>query len=186
MNQEERIRQACWDAALHCLGTSYIFQQRSKTYKTRIRLITVLGLAVPLLLGAMATAYGHSSNALNIALAITAPIAIIQVVLSGVSLVYKWDDTLAYSLESLADNRIIADEYKSLAEAAPIDLVNQYAVLKAKDNARTAQDEKISVSENEKRTGMRYALWIFKKECVTCKLVPISMTPTACDTCGNF
>jgi len=185
-SQEERLRRACWDAALHALGTSYVFQEKAKTYKTRIRIITVLGLAVPLLLGATLAAFGQKSNLPGIALSVTAPIAIIQIVLSGVSLVYKWDDTLAYSLESLADNRILSDEYKTLAEFPPTDLINQFALIKTKDNARIAQDEKMSISAKEKRIGMHYSLWILRKECETCKVVPTSMTATKCDTCGNF
>jgi mobilome CxxCx(11)CxxC protein len=74
---------------LHCLGTSYIFSLKAKTYKTRIRIITILGVVVPILIGATATTYGQSSTVLTIAISITALLAILQAVLSAISLVNK-------------------------------------------------------------------------------------------------
>lgn len=148
-----------------------------------------MGLVVPLLLGATVAAYGANSAILNIAIAITAPISIFQIVLSGISLASKWDDQLAYSLESQSENRILTEAYEELAKYPPTDLIEhkrRFDVIKAKDDARIRQDEKVSFSIKENRRGMRYALWIRKKKCGTCQIVPTSMTPSNCDTCGNF
>lgn len=187
--KEEQIRQECWDKSLHALGTSYVFELKTKFYKSWIRIITILGLVVPLLLGATVAAYGQKSGILGVAIAITAPITILQIVLSGISLAVKWDDQLAHSLESQTENRIISEEYENLAKYPPIEineLEKRFAIIKTKDDARIRQDEKISFSAKENRRGMRYALWIRKKECVTCKKVPLSMNPTDCETCGKF
>jgi mobilome CxxCx(11)CxxC protein len=189
MTKEEQIRQECWEKSHNAIGTSYVFTQKAKKYKTIIRVITILGLVVPLLIGATVIAYGKNSNALNIALFITTPIACIQIVLSGISLGLKWDDLLAYSLESQTDNRIIFDDYQKLAKYSAIniyELEKEFEVIKAKDNARTTQDEKVTFTAKDNRKGMRYGLYILKKECATCKNIPQSMTPTKCDTCGNF
>ncbi len=187
--KEEEIRQECWDKSLHALGTSYVFQLKTKFYKIWIRIITILGLVVPLLLGATAAAYGQKSEILGIAIVIAAPITIFQIVLSGISLASKWDDQLAYSLESQTENRIISEEYESLAKYPPStvdELEKMFSIIKTKDEARIRQDEKINFSAKENRKGMRYALWIRKKQCATCKTIPLSMTPTKCETCGNF
>lgn len=189
MTKEEQIRQECWDKSLHTLGTSYVFLLKANTFKKRIRFISVLGVVAPLLLGATAAAYGQNSIITTLALTITAPIVVFQIVFSGISLVYKWDDLFAYSLESQSDNRIISDNFKNLGKYSASDineLEKQFDILKTKDNARTIQDEKIKFTDKENRKGMRYALWIRQKECATCKLVPTSMTPTNCKTCGNF
>lgn len=185
----DQIRNECWDKAIHALGTSYVFEMKANFYKRWIRVITILGLVVPLLLGATAGAYGANSPTLTIAIAITAPISIFQVVLSGISLASKWDDQLAYSLESQSENRIIAEEYEDLAKYPPADqneLKRKFEIIKTKDDARIRQDEKVSFNIKENRKGMRYALWIRKKVCDTCKVVPSSMTPGDCETCGKF
>jgi mobilome CxxCx(11)CxxC protein len=144
---------------------------------------------VPLLLGGVAATYGSNSSVLIWALIIAGPISIAQLVLSGVSLVYKWDDLLAYSLESQTDNRQLSDSYQTLAKFPPADLNDldsQFSVLKAKEEARNNQDDKVSFSDKENRLGMRYGLFIFKRKCEGCKEQPISMIPTKCGICGNF
>ena len=189
MTKEEQIRQECWDKALHSLGTSYVFSLKANTYKRGIRIITALGVIAPLLLGATAAAFGLNSNLTTLALVITAPITIFQIVISGISLVYKWDDQLAYSLESQTDNRIISDQFQNLGKYSATtitELEKQFEILKARDNARTVQDEKIKFSDKENRKGMRYALMILQRACVKCKEVPTSMTETKCDICGKF
>lgn len=185
----DQIRTECWNKSFHALGTSYVFELKSKFYKKWIRIITILGLVVPLLLGGTAAAYGASSEILSIAIAITAPFSILQIILSGISLASKWDDQLAYALESQSENRVISDEYEDLAKYPPADLnehIRKFDVIKAKDDARIKQDEKVSFSDKENRKGMRYALWIRKKQCASCNKVPLSMTPTDCEICGNF
>ncbi|WP_367864385.1 mobilome CxxCx(11)CxxC protein [Pedobacter sp. WC2423] len=189
LNKSEQLRSDSWSKSLNALGTSYIFQEKVKVYKRLIRLITVFGIAAPLLLGATLAAYGGNSIVLIIAVTITAPITIAQVLLSAVSLVYKWDEQLAYSLESLTDNRVISEQYEEIAKFPPTSLLEhetKYSLLKARDDFRTAQDEKIVFTSKENCKGMRYALWIRKKECATCKLIPINMSPTECQTCGKF
>ncbi len=189
MTKEDQIRQECWDKALHSLGTSYIFSLKASNFKMRIRLISVLGVIAPLLLGATAAAYGLDSKLTTLALSVTAPIAIFQIVFSGISLNYKWDDQFAYALESQTDNRIISEHFQHLGKYSASDineLEKQFEIWKAKDNARAVQDDKIKFTDKENRKGMRYALWIRQKECATCKTIPTSMTPTQCMTCGNF
>jgi mobilome CxxCx(11)CxxC protein len=189
MIKEEELKIECWNRALMTLGTSYVFSKRVTKYKRLIRLITVLGIVVPLLLGGVVATYGTNSTILVLTLAIAGPISITQLVLSGVSLVYKWDDLLAYSLESQTDNRQLSDSYKHLAKSSSVDLNDfnfQFNILKAKEEARTNQDDKVSFSDKENRLGMRYGLFIFKRKCEGCKAQPISMKATQCGICGNF
>lgn len=185
----QTIQQDCWDNSLHCIGTSYIFSLRAKSSKTTIRFMTVLGLIVPLMLGGTAAAYGQNSAILGFAISITAPVTIFQVVLFGISLVYKWDDKFSYSLESQTDNRVISEDFQNLAKNTASSLQqmqSDYNVIKAKEQGRTNQDDKYSFSKKENSKGMRYALWIMKRQCATCGQVPQSMTATKCETCGNF
>jgi mobilome CxxCx(11)CxxC protein len=189
MTIEDQIKKECWDNSFHNLGTSYIFQERVKCYKILIKIITILGLAVPLILGGIVLSYGNKSIVLLIALLIAAPLSILQIALSGISLALGWDDKLAISLESQTDNRIIGEEFEKLAKFPPNNIDEfrmQFEIIKIKDQSRKNQDDKISFSNREIRKGMRYALWIRQKECATCKIIPVAMTPTNCKTCGNF
>lgn len=189
MPREEQIKKECWDKSINALGTSYIFSEKLKYYKIGIRIITVLVLVVPILLGGTVMAYGKNSCLLDILIAITAPVVIIHLLLAIISLIYKWDDKLAYSLESQTDNRIISEEYENLAKFSPTDineLEKQFQIIRAKDNARITQDEKISFNKKDNRKGMRYALWLRQKACATCNIIPSSMTPSDCETCGKF
>jgi mobilome CxxCx(11)CxxC protein len=189
MSLQQQIIQECWDNSLHALGTSYVFEQKAKFYKFWIRVITILGVVVPLLLGATVGVYGQKSFILTIFILVAGPLTIFQIILSGISLVFKWDDLLAYSLESQTDNRVLYKEYESLAKYPPSDIYEfekQFLIIKTKDEARQKQDEKIPFSQEDNRKGMRYALWIRKKQCATCKKVPTSLTPSECETCGKY
>jgi len=188
LSKSEQLRQDSWSRSINALGTSYIFQEKARLNKTLIRVITVLSISVPLLIGATYGTYGQSTIGI-VVLAVTAPITIAQVVLSGISLVYKWDEQLAYSLESLTDNRMLSEQYEDIAKCPPLELrehETKYNLIKARDDFRTAQDEKIVFTSKENCKGMRYALWIKQKACATCNIVPIDMLPTKCQTCGKF
>jgi mobilome CxxCx(11)CxxC protein len=189
MTKEEQIRTDCWDKSFHALGTSYVFSHKLKAYKMGLRIITVLVLVVPLFLGGTVMAYGEGSKILSILIVLTAPVVIIHLLMAIFSLIYKWDDKLAYFSESQSENRIISEEYENIAKYPPTDiseLHKRFEVIKTKDNARAIQDEKYTFSDKDNRRGMRYALWIRKKECATCKIIPLTMTPSDCETCGNF
>lgn len=185
----DQIRQESWDRSIHALGTSYVFEQKSKFYKKWLKVNTILGIVVPVLLGATVATYGQSSNILTIVLLVAGPVSIFHAVLSAISLGNRWDDKLASTIEAQSGNRTIADEYERLAKYPPSELTvaeRTYEVIRARDEAQIKQDEKFTFSEKEKRIGMRYALWIRKRACATCNTVPVSMTATDCDTCGKF
>ena len=185
----DQIRQDCRDKALHCLGTSYVFQKKAERLEKLSRLISLLGVIVPLLIGGVATTYGFNTQILKWAIWIVAPISLFQLLLSGISLVNKWDSQLSYALESQSENRILSEQYQKLTKFPPsteVELEKQFDVLSAKDSERTKQDEKVNFSDKENRMGMRYGLMILQRQCVSCKEIPLYMTPTECLVCGKF
>ena len=187
--KEKRIRQNCWEKAIQCLGTSYIFQVKAKEYAKYLKYITILGIIVPLITGGIAMGYGQYSQYLSYFLVIAVPLSIFQVILSSIALIYKWEDNLSYSLESQSENRKLSEDFKQLAENTSItsaELEHKFELFKTMDDARSKQDEKITFSSKENCKGMRYALKIFQIECAICKKVPIDMEPTNCDNCGKF
>lgn len=185
----EKLRIEAWNNATQALGTSYIFQAKAEKLKFRLRIISILGLAVPILVAALVGSYGANSKVVTCGLIITAPIAVFQAVFSAVSLALKWDDTMSYSIESMSDNRQISDKYRKLLDHGPKtdpDFRHEYEIIYTEDSARTKQDEKYSFSSKEKRKGLHYALYTLQRPCAICKEIPASMEPSECKTCGTF
>lgn len=188
MQTLEQIRQDSWEKAIHCLATSYIFQQKSIRYGNYLRYNSILGLIVPLLLGAVAATYGANSDYLKLGLIIVAPFSVAQVIISGLALANKWEQNLSYSLESQTENRILSDDFKSIAKYPPSGLTeaqHKFDLLITKDNERTKQDEKVVFGDKENRKGLRYALMILQISCVVCQTKPLSMTSSDCTNALN-
>lgn len=177
----------CWNKALHCLGTSYVFQKKAEKYEKWIRYNTILGLIVPLSVGSMALSYGLQSPSFAYVIAVAIPLSTLQIIISGISLANKWDTKLAYSLESQTANRILYDKYTDLVKFGSNESLQvDFNLIKAEDNARNTQDEKYTFTGKETRRGMRYALYIAQRQCAVCNEKPLSMDPTQCNVCGNF
>lgn len=185
----DQIRQDCWEKATNCLATSYIFQQKALKYEKFLRVNSILGIIIPLTIGAIASTYGNGSQYLNMSLIIASPFLIAQVVLSGISLINKWDHNLSYSLESQTANRILSDKFKKLAKYPSVnesEILQKFEILVKEDNERTRQDEKIKFSTVENRKGLRYSLMILKINCAICNVTPQNMEATNCTNCGKF
>lgn len=189
MNKQEQIRQDCWSKAINCLATSYIFQNKALSYGKYLRYINLLGIIVPLIIGGIAMGYNEESEYLKYAVWVATPLSLIQLTLSGIALIFKWESSLSYSLESQAENRILSDEFRELARYPPNDITElerKYELLITRDNERIKQDEKVEFSSKENCKGMRYALKILQINCPVCGDTPKSMQATDCDNCGKF
>ncbi len=182
---DNKIKQQCWDKAVHSYGTGYIFQQRAAILKNRIKILTFFGIAVPLSIGSIVMSFGQHQKILATALIIAGILGMLQLVGSAWSLVAKWDDSYSYSLEATSANYRLSHAYKKLAESSSLDK-SRFDLLEQEDQSRMDMDYKQGISENEKREGMRAALKQFQRTCVQCKQVPFSMKPSNCDVCGNF
>ena len=188
VNTKDQIRQKCWDKALEAYGTGYIFEKRANKLRYQLRILTFLGIVVPLMAGAIVLAFGQV--VLSPFILIPAGIlGIIQVVGSLWSLVARWDDDYSYSIESLNSNYRLSNNYQRLAENPPgssSELQIQFDLLDREDEFRSAEDYKQAISEKDLRKGMRAALRKFKRQCAGCRQVPISMKSSDCPICGHF
>jgi mobilome CxxCx(11)CxxC protein len=182
--QEERGK--CWDAAVHCYGTAYIFEQRAKHARTKLRWLTYVGLAVPLIVGAVVLSFRTAPPAMQ---AIATIVLIGQLAVSLWSLVAKWDDQLATGLESKAANYRLATRYEELASNSTMP-DDEFRTLKevcdAENRLRQEADSKQDVSDREKMLGMRRALWKYRRPCAGCKQIPDEVkSKSDCDVCGR-
>lgn len=188
-NLINKIRSKCWDNAVQAFGYSYIFACRARFYSKWSKFMTTLGIIVPLIIGATASGYGIDSSILKLFIFLSIPLSILQVILSAIAIVNNWEDKLSYSFEALSDYDIISEEYKELAKFPPEDNSNLLAKVETLDNRmkfRSQNDAKHLITDLEKRKGMRWALREFKRSCVGCDEVPISMESTDCPVCGKY
>lgn len=185
----DKLRQECWNGALHTFGKSYIFVNRLKKYGQWINLLKASGIVVPAAIGGTALAYGYNSEYLALSISIAIPLTIAQLIISVFAVVFKWDDEFAYSIEASQHYSVLADNFKMLGQFPPnsfAELEKEYNVENTKLKSRIEQDSKHNLKEWELRKGMRYALREFKRECYGCGKVPKSLQSTDCDICGRF
>lgn len=187
----DELRADCWNEALHCFGTSYIFETRTNRLRRRLRFLTFLGVVVPSAIGAAATSFGVGSRWTTAFLVIGAVVGLVQLVMSVWALSYRWEDDFAYASESQSANRVLYCRFKELAtrtsDQCEYELARrQYELIQTESSSRSGSDEKQGITEKEKRMGMRAALRQMRRPCAACELVPTSMDATNCDVCGRF
>lgn len=185
----ERLRIKAHDNGFHSYGKAYIFEKRANHYGKLISYITVLGILVPVTIGATAMGYGLNNNFLKAIMAIAIPVSILQLLISIISVVYKWSDELSYANEAAQAHYFLNDRFKKLAEFPPSNFAEfdlNFEIINTRLKARNEQDSKHIIKDWEYRMGMRFALREYQKECIGCKETPTSMEFSDCPVCGKF
>ena len=188
-NIPENLRRECADYALHAYGTAYIFEKRAANIQNKIRILSFLGVAVPACVGAVVGSYSLDSKQTGVILTIASTIALVQLLLSIWSLASGWDAKLSEYLDQKNKNYEISDKYKKLGNDTVHDLHAYKREQEKLDIERSyikKAADKHSVTENEKRKGMRYALRKFQRSCASCGIVPTDMKSTDCGVCGQL
>lgn len=181
-----RIR--CWDDAVHTFGTAFVFQQRARRRRKQLQWVNYIGVAVPLIIGALVLSFGKF-GLLSVAISIAGVIGVVQVAVNLWSLVAGWIEDYSYSLGSASANDSLSVRFRELAENPPSEIQEfrtAYDKLKIEDAARRERDIEKGVTEEEKRMGMRAALRKFQRRCAGCNEVPTDMAPSSCGVCGSF
>lgn len=182
------IRQEVWDRALAADGTASLFEARSRRLNGRLNALSFAGFSIPIIVG-IVVAIGLSKSAVNVVLIVAAVLGGIQLIWSLWSLVAHWSDKNSHAIQSMMTNRQLAESYTRLATHPPSDAAefqNAFNVIEARDSAQRDSDLAQQITRQEKRFGMRSALFTRSKVCVGCSLVPTSLIPTKCGVCGDF
>lgn len=146
--------------------------------------ITYLGIVVPLLVGSVVLSFGKEWLAYVV---IPAGILITaQLALSAWSIVARWDDKYSYAVGAMQAQTRLFNAWEILGKRQPDDLEQRVNALDAEDQRQESADLTQVISDKEKRFAMRASLYHFKQPCQICDVTPASMTPSDCDTCGNF
>lgn len=186
VNDIDALRQLCWTRALEAYGTAYIFERRARRLKLWLRLLTFIGFLPALVVGAFVLS---SFGLVGVVVVSATIIAILQFVASFWALVAQWVDTYGYSVESMSANNSLSDRYGNLARTPPDELALMRALfesIETEDQSRRNLDYRQSLTDKEKRRGMRAALRQYRRSCAHCNQIPASMTATDCGVCGNF
>ena len=184
----ENIRKECHENKFHSYGKSYVYGERVNSYERRLRMISFIGLAVPLMFGGYALTYGTDSIK-EMAIYVGGAILLIQLFFSAFSLVFKWDDELSYSLEATRDHNLLSQDFKTLGQFPPTsfdEIITRYNLLFEKLKSRNEQDVKHDLTDKERVKGMRWSLREYKRPCVSCGKIPYSMETTECPVCGKY
>ena len=74
----EKLRTTCWNNATTAFGMAYIFDKKAQRQGFYTNMLKVLGIVVPVTVGATATGYGIDSTLLKGVVTIAIPLMIIQ------------------------------------------------------------------------------------------------------------
>ncbi|PVH26996.1 mobilome CxxCx(11)CxxC protein [Sphingobacterium corticibacter] len=187
-DRPESNREKCWNYSLQSFGKSYIFNNRARFYETWLRRLSLLGVIVPIMVGATAMAYNLDTPIFNYILALSAPLSLLQVLMSCFSLVNKWDDKYSYAIEAINEHDNLSEAFKKLATSNGKGDVSErkFEKLETRLISLNKNDSKQLITDRERRMGMRSGLREFQRGCAGCGEIPISMQSTKCPVCGEF
>lgn len=188
MNRTE-ILQSCFNKALYALSTSRVYSLKATTKDIWLKINTCLGILLPSFVGGVVLTYGKDVYQLNTIIWIIGLLGLFQLALSIIAVVFTWEESKNYYIESSISNRNLFESFENLAKIPPSSdntLQENYDKLIIRESLRNDLDDKYPFSLKEERKGMRYGLRHFQRPCATCNVIPQSMKPTNCDTCGNF
>ena len=184
---EEQLRQECWTKRFYSYGTARIFEKRANDINRKRKIITFLGLATPLTIGAFVTAFSIDSGILRYILIPAAGlVALVQTVMSLWSLVAKWDERYSYSIAAIRINTKLTAEFEVLAKSDINKIKRDINRLREEYQRQEIEDTAQHITDKEKRYAMRQSLFQYKLKCETCGKIPDSLSPSDCDTCGNY
>lgn len=184
---EEQLRQECWTKRFYSFGTARIFEKRASDINKKRQIITFLGLATPITVGAFVTAFSVESEVLKyILIPIAGIIALIQSIMSLWSLGAKWDEGYSCSIAAIKNNTRLTADFEILAQSDFNKIKRDINRLREEYQRQEMEDAAQHITVEEKRYAMRQSLFQYKLKCETCGNVPESLSPSNCDTCGNY
>ncbi|MDE1495940.1 hypothetical protein KKJ25_13590 [Xenorhabdus bovienii] len=173
-------------------GTSRIFDRRMRSLNWKRKVVTFLGVFVPLMIGGAVLSFGLEASFLPLCIAIAGLASIVQLGFSLWSLVSGWDRSYSDYMASVKENTAIYNlagsvrkKIGKLDEAKLEILIDD---LTGRFERRESEDLALCVNDKEFRYANRESCFYFKKNCHVCKTVPLTLTPgkCACDGCGKF
>lgn len=184
---KKKMRNNCWDKALDSFAYSYIYSKKIQRINLLLRWTKVLGILIPVLLGTLLTAYYGNKNLLDLAIYITTPVAIGQLLISSYLTVVGAEEKVNSCIQKSVEYSLLNSEIEYLANFPDSNeqlFQNKYEILIERERGISKGNH--DISDQELRMGMRFGLRQYRRACAGCNETPTSMKPTKCDVCGNF
>jgi mobilome CxxCx(11)CxxC protein len=181
----ENIRQDAWDKALFSFGYSFLYQRRYRIYRRWLRLLLFVGLGVPMLVGALAMAFGVEKWVIVVA----SIVGIVQLMLNLFAVVQKLDDEVVYSQKAASEHSFLSDAFKQLGQnpaSSKTKVRHEYELLQTRLASIDSTDKEHGLTPKELRRAHRAGHREFRRECVACNTTPTDMKSVDCGVCGRF
>lgn len=183
---DDKMRGDCWNLALDCFGYYHTYQWRTIRLKKYTFYSRMLSIFVPLLLFTLIFQWGDYAGLKNTLIVVVGVSSIIQLCLSTYLILYHAEHKLMHYSCLWLRFKTLWSDFENLAKyPESSQKANQLQYQKLKTQYDTILNEDDS-SPKEKRKGMRIGLREYQRKCATCHKVPIDLTPTDCNNCGNF
>jgi mobilome CxxCx(11)CxxC protein len=195
MNQTDTIeipaelRLKCNNNALHSYGKTCVFENRAKRFHNRLIILKWLGIAVPILVYGIIASFNLSSEVQKFFLTSASIISTLLLVISIWSLVADWEKQYSKSMKAQIDFLELCRLYRELGTTTLKKLSQYTEELSKLDILMEKADQlaiELTISEEEKRMGMRCGLREFQRKCASCAKIPKDIVSTNCPVCGNF
>ncbi len=186
-NNIDKIRTDCWDKTLDAIGYGYIYQLKIKKINFWLRISKVLGIIIPVFLGGILTSTYNLTEYISMAIWITSPFALGQLVLSTILTINGADENVLKYSTKAAEYSVIETEFRQMARYPNDDEFEYLKKLEILiEREKGISKVNLEVTDEEKRIGMRFGLRELSRKCVGCDKIPLSMNASKCDICGNF
>ncbi len=188
---EESYKEKCREIVFYSFGTVFILKNKKKKYSRITTTILLLGIIVPILSYSLLLISDTDSLQITEELKLLFYIlGVIQVVISVISLAYKWEDKKTHADKAIEKNLEFHNKAKDLQDSNLTATKQEITRLWDDYNHQEKLDiGVISVSRKEERAAMSHTLYNLGLNCAKCDKTPIrSSLPYfgyKCDCCGQ-
>ncbi|BAL10571.1 hypothetical protein BJA01nite_01900 [Bradyrhizobium japonicum] len=189
---EDDIRQEAWKQFIDNRGAHEIFKRRAASLNRWMRTRDFLGVSIPVIVAFVATTdwMDKLGRFKTIALALLAVAGLAQALLSLWSLIARWDEDRAKSIQLMADTSELEVNWRDIGRRDVAGLEAAYEVARARQRVVDARLASAELTQDELRIGMRAGLRELQKPCVTCNEIPATIDPPKkpkkpCPVCGG-
>lgn len=173
----------CRALRLQCYATAVEFDRKSKCLKILLTLKNVVDVLLPVLV--FASLSFLQVIGLKFILWGVGFIGAIQVIMTTIALIFKWEEDYHYFIESKLANFALAEEFDAMYNnRTNTNYVSRFRETMLKYQMRNEQDYKYFISDRLKLIGKRAAYSKYDEVCPICDTNSNREHKTHCPNCG--
>lgn len=185
----EKTKTECWNKALDSFGYAYIYSRRMQRLDFYLKGIRLMGIVVPILLGAITASYYNDADLMKKAIAWTTPLTILQLVFSAIATSLGSEQQFNNYITKSVEYNLLHSEFDQLAKFPGQDaekFIKRYDLLVEREKGISKGSSELK--DKERRMGMRAGLREYRRDCAGCGKTPLDIdgSQSKCNVCGNF